>query len=182
MTRLAIPAAPPPGPQLRDIHLPPSPSWWPPAPGWWLLAAVAVIALAVLLGWTRRRMQRRALRRRWLAEIDALVGRHATQARADELAAGLHQLLRRAARTLDAGAVQQRGTAWRETLARVPVAPATLDRLLALDAAIYRPASSFDRDASLQAVRSWLSAWVDAQPAGRSNGPARPGQRSVRRA
>ncbi|MBP6325901.1 MAG: DUF4381 domain-containing protein, partial [Dokdonella sp.] len=23
------------GPQLRDIHLPPDPSWWPPAPGWW---------------------------------------------------------------------------------------------------------------------------------------------------
>ena len=32
--------APPPGPQLRDIHLPPAPSWWPPAPGWWVLAAL----------------------------------------------------------------------------------------------------------------------------------------------
>ena len=31
--------------QLRDIHLPPEPSWWPPAPGWWLLALLLVIYL-----------------------------------------------------------------------------------------------------------------------------------------
>ena len=34
--------------QLRDIHLPPEPSWWPPAPGWWLLAAILVAAIVVL--------------------------------------------------------------------------------------------------------------------------------------
>ena len=34
------------GPDLRDIHLPPTPSWWPPAPGWWLLAIVVLIAIA----------------------------------------------------------------------------------------------------------------------------------------
>ena len=33
-------SAAPAGPDLRDIHLPPAPSWWPPAPGWWLLAFV----------------------------------------------------------------------------------------------------------------------------------------------
>ena len=26
---------------LRDVHVPPAPSWWPPAPGWWLLAGVS---------------------------------------------------------------------------------------------------------------------------------------------
>jgi hypothetical protein len=31
--------------QLRDIHLPPDPSWWPPAPGWWMLAALAAVML-----------------------------------------------------------------------------------------------------------------------------------------
>jgi uncharacterized protein DUF4381 len=32
--------------QLRDVHLPPDPSWWPPAPGWWILAALAFALLA----------------------------------------------------------------------------------------------------------------------------------------
>lgn len=31
--------------QLRDIHLPPDPSWWPPAPGWWLIALLVVAGL-----------------------------------------------------------------------------------------------------------------------------------------
>jgi uncharacterized protein DUF4381 len=26
--------------QLRDVHLPPDPSWWPPAFGWWLVALI----------------------------------------------------------------------------------------------------------------------------------------------
>ena len=33
--------------QLKDIALPPDPSWWPPAIGWWVLA----IALLALLCW-----------------------------------------------------------------------------------------------------------------------------------
>lgn len=34
--------------QLRDVHLPPDPSWWPPAIGWWLVALLILLAL----GWT----------------------------------------------------------------------------------------------------------------------------------
>ncbi|XOV81924.1 MAG: DUF4381 domain-containing protein [bacterium] len=40
--------------QLRDVHLPPDPSWWPPAYGWWLLAAVSVAAVI----WLSRAMIR----------------------------------------------------------------------------------------------------------------------------
>ena len=38
------------GPVLRDIHLPPDPSWWPPAPGWWMLAGLLLL-LALLAAW-----------------------------------------------------------------------------------------------------------------------------------
>lgn len=79
------------------------------------------------------------------------------------LAAGLHDLLRRAARRLDAGAVTQRGTAWRNTLARVRVSQATLDRLMQLDDAMYRPQEAIDIRAMASAVREWLTALPDVQ-------------------
>jgi len=68
----------------------------------------------------------------------------------------MHQLLRRVARRHDPLATQQRGEAWRQTLARVPVDSATLDHLLVLDQAIYRPQLSFDYAAASAAVRQWL--------------------------
>ena len=38
----------PAGPVLRDIHLPPEPSWWPPAPGWWILFVLAMGVLGFM--------------------------------------------------------------------------------------------------------------------------------------
>ena len=144
------------GPNLRDIHLPPEPSWWPPAPGWWVLAALLLLAwLAAMWLWRKRR---RALhqRRQVLLELDRLVMQHRRDGDQVALASGLHQLLRRVARKHDALAAQRRGDAWRQTLTRVPVDAATLDRLLALDQQIYRPPSSFDHAAAVTAVRQWL--------------------------
>jgi hypothetical protein len=150
------PGAPTQGPLLRDIHLPPSPPWWPPAPGWWVLAVLALAAC--LLGVWLWRTHRRTLRRRQsvLLELDQLALRHRQDGDHAALASGLHQLLRRVARQHEARATQQRGDAWRQTLARVPVDAATLERLLSLESAIYRPSSSFDEGAALAAARQWL--------------------------
>jgi hypothetical protein len=152
------PAATPPtqGPKLRDIHLPPDPSWWPPAPGWWVLA-VLLLALLLAGAWLWRRQQRTVRQRApVLAELDRLLLQHQHDGDQSALASGLHQLLRRVARRHDALATQQRGEAWRQTLARVPVDVATLNRLLELDQAIYRPQLSFDHAAAVTAVRRWL--------------------------
>lgn len=35
--------------QLRDIQLPPEPSWWPPAWGWWVVALGCLLLLIWLL-------------------------------------------------------------------------------------------------------------------------------------
>ena len=147
-----------PGPMLRDIHLPPAPSWWPPAPGWWLLAALAMLAgTALALLWRRRhRLQQR--RRQWLGELDRHAQRHAHDGDDALLAASLQQLLRRVARVHDGTATQQQGEAWRATLARVPVQPATLAQLAALESAMYRPRGAFDAAAALAAARAWLFA------------------------
>ena len=148
--------APPSGPDLRDIHLPPDPTWWPPAPGWWIVAALVVLTL--LVGAWQWRRYRRALRQRQhvLLELDQLAQRHWQDGDVAALASGLHQLLRRVARRHDALATQQRGDAWRQTLARMPIDAPTLDILLALDQQIYRPHASFDHTAAVIAVRRWL--------------------------
>ncbi|WP_329741228.1 DUF4381 family protein [Dyella sp. A6] len=149
---------PPPQLVLRDIHMPPAPSWWPPAPGWWL-SALLLLLLIVLLAWlaTRRFRRRRALRQ-VLAEVDRLDTRHADDDEA--LAYGLHQLLRRMARRYAAGAVTARGESWRTTLAEVPVQASVLDTLVGLEQRIYRSSSAFDRVQALAATRTWLSmAW-----------------------
>jgi hypothetical protein len=152
----APPSAASSGPDLRDIHLPPEPSWWPPAPGWWLLAALALALLLAGIWWWRR--HRRVLRQRRLVlrELDRLAQQHQRDGDAAALAGELHQLLRRVARRHDARAVQQRGEAWRRTLARVSVDAATLEQLLALDKQIYRPPAAFDHAAAIAAVRRWL--------------------------
>ncbi|NKJ21271.1 DUF4381 domain-containing protein [Dyella marensis] len=153
-----MPAATPPpdGPVLRDIHLPPDPSWWPPAPGWWMLAALLLIAGA--LAWwllRRRRLQRERIAAA-LAGIDALERAHAQQPQ--RLAAELHQLLRRAARAYDPAATHHRGDAWRRCLARIPVDATTLDRLIALEDAMFRPSTrSTDIADIAAATRRWLA-------------------------
>lgn len=163
-------ASPPPGPSLRDIHLPPEPSWLPPAPGWWALAALSLVLLLVATWLWRRHRRAQHQRQRVLLELDRLVLRHQCDGDQVALASGLHQLLRRVARRHDVLAAQQRGAPWRQTLARMPVEAATLDRLLALDQQIYRPPSSFDHAAAVMAVRQWLrlalkpAAWKRTAP------------------
>ncbi len=151
------PAAAPSGPALRDIHLPPEPSWWPPAPGWWLLAVLSLVLLLFGAWWWNRRRHTLLQRQQVLSELDRLVLQHRQDGDHAALASGMHQLLRRVARRHVAQAVHQRGEAWRQTLARVPVEASTLQHLVALDQRIYRPPASFDdADAVATAARQWL--------------------------
>lgn len=144
----------PESPQLRDIHLPPSPSWWPPAPGWWALAVLLVLVLVLALWWWRGNSRRRKSRARILARVDAIATHHAGDTVA--FAAGMHRLLRQVVRLYDADAVHARGAAWRDALAKVPVDDTTLDRLMSLDAAMYRPNASLDEAAITAAMHRWL--------------------------
>jgi hypothetical protein len=157
MNYLSLPAAAPPkGPALRDIHLPPSPSWWPPAPGWWMLAGLLMLALTVAVWMWRRRRQIVARRQRILGEVDRLAEQHRLDGDHAALAAGLHQLLRRVARQHEAGASGQTGAAWRQILARMPLQAPVIDRLLTLDDHMYRLHPSFDHVAVVSDVEAWL--------------------------
>ena len=143
---------------LRDIHLPPTPSWWPPAPGWWVL--FAFVCVACIIGYVvyRRRRRTRVWRARIVEEVRALAMRHGDDDAA--YAAALHQLLRRAALRYAADAHHLQGEPWRCVLAQVPVDVTTLDVLMTLEARMYQPQAPFDRAAAERAVHQWLhAAW-----------------------
>lgn len=89
-------------------------------------------------------------------ELDLLARQHQHGGDNAALAGALNAMLRRVARQHEPGAIRQRGDAWRQTLARVPVDATTLQHLLALDQHIYRPGSDFDATAVIDAVRQWL--------------------------
>jgi hypothetical protein len=82
--------------QLRDIHLPPAPSFWPPAPGWWIVAAVllALLAWAGLVVWRRRLLHRQ---RQGVMEVLARLESGLASERSPERLAYISVLLRRLA-------------------------------------------------------------------------------------
>lgn len=149
------PAASTQGPVLRDIHLPPEPSWWPPAPGWWVLAVLVLVGVALAVwGWRRHRQTVRR-RQRILRELEQVATQYGQDGNAAALAGGIQQLLRRVARLHVPMAAQQRGEAWRQTLARMPLDPGALDILTTLDLHIYQP-GPFDHTTAMVAARQWL--------------------------
>lgn len=90
---------------LRDVHVPLSPSWWPPAPGWWIVAGVALLAALAVFVWLHRRRQRVRAWQKLFDEACAVP-------RANEQAAAMSDLLRRAARRIDRQADTLQGEAW----------------------------------------------------------------------
>ncbi len=101
-----------PGPILRDIHLPPEPSWWPPAPGWWVLAALLLL-LAVWL--TRRALQHRrfSLAKRLLQrEFDQTLAAHPSATDAAAQVAALSLLLRRVTKKYAPQSLELRDEDW----------------------------------------------------------------------
>jgi len=98
------------GPELRDIHLPPPPSWWPPAPGWWIIAVLALALLIAAVAYMYKLRQRWLRRRALLAEFDRLVT--AVSDDRPKLAAELSAFLRRLARCSAPAAATIAGDAW----------------------------------------------------------------------
>jgi hypothetical protein len=158
------PASAAPGPELRDIHLPPPPGWWPPAPGWWLLALVAGALLALLCVYLYRTWQRRRQRRAVLAELDRCIA----AARGDPaaLATALSRFLRRMSRRSTPGAIALSGEAWLQHLdgrGGSDEFSAGIGRAL-IDAP-FRPAAQYDTAALSALVRRWTRRVLDEERA-----------------
>jgi hypothetical protein len=160
----------PAGPDLRDIHLPPAPSWWPPAPGWWILAAVLLAAIGISLWVFLRRWRERRWRLRVAAELDRIAALHAAQPDDVRLASDVSQLLRRASLVIEPEAAALQGEAWLAFLDRQFDAPSSekgdavrfrTDTGRALIDAPYRRANDasatrVDAPALVELARDWL--------------------------
>ncbi len=152
------------GPELRDIHLPPPPSWWPPAPGWWLLAALVIALLVFVSVYLYRKIRRRRLRRRLLAEFDSAVA--AVHGDAPVLAAKLSSFLRRALLGKSRNMAALSGEAWLQHLDQQVASDefsAGVGR--ALIEAPYRANADFDAAALIALVRRGLLATFDREAA-----------------
>lgn len=146
--------------QLRDVHPPPEPPWWPPAPGWWIVLIVVLVLLAVAIHYARPRLRRWRMRRKLLAELEAIVRRHHAGALETATAADVSQLLRRAAleRFPGLAAAGLVGDDWIAFLAARDRTPGRFESLRhALTAAPYRrPGTQAEAAALLGAARGWL--------------------------
>ncbi|HEL5025930.1 TPA: DUF4381 family protein [Stenotrophomonas maltophilia] len=129
---------------LRDVQVPPAPSWWPPAPGYLMIGGVVLLLLVVaaFFWWQRRRR-----RQRWLQLFDQELA--STADAAAELAA-IAGLLRRAARQAQPGSESLRDDAWWQRVDPQGTLPEARRSLLAEGA--YRPRVDVNEVA---AVRSW---------------------------
>lgn len=104
--------------RLRDVHPPPSPSWWPPAPGWWLLALLLAVAVWLLVRWLPPRLRKWYQRAQLEREFRQIVARIDAGEDAVALASQLSSLLRRAMvlKTRDRTVAGIHGEAWIELL------------------------------------------------------------------
>jgi hypothetical protein len=121
--------AAPSGPDLRDIHLPPDPSWWPPAPGWWILAIVLLAGIGFGVAMLVRAIRARKWRARVIAELDRIAATHDAEPNPVRLAADVSELLRRASRLIEPGAAALEGEAWLDFLDRQFDAASTTSRV-----------------------------------------------------
>ena len=149
---------------LRDVHPPAEPPWWPPAPGWWIALVVAIGLLAIAIRHAHPRWQRWRMRRKLIAELQAIARRHRAGAPEISTAAEVSQLLRRAAleRFPQLGAAGLVGEDWIAFLAARDRERGRFESLReALTAAPYRkPGTPVDAAALLAAARGWLLAAI----------------------
>lgn len=150
------------GPVLRDIHLPPEPSWWPPAPGWWVLAILSLL----LVTWLIRRLlhhRRLALARRVLQrEFDQTLAAHPSATDAAAQVAALSLLLRRATKQYAPQSLALRDEDWLAFLDGEDVAQPFrrgAGRLL-LDGPYRRRVVPAEADALAHTVRARLQRFV----------------------
>jgi len=147
---------------LRDIHLPPEPSWWPPAPGWWLLTLLLVAAISAGTVLLQRRLRGRRHRRALLAEVDRIWERHAPADSGTDILSDWSALLRRACLRYRPELATREGMSWARALGIGGGSADELAKLL-VDAPYRRTVARESAEALREPVRDALRRLIDGE-------------------
>lgn len=153
-----------PGPDLRDIHLPPPPDWWPPAPGWWVLAGVCILCAVIALYKMWRGYRRRRRNALAIAELNRCIA--VAGADSGALAAALSMFLRRMALRDSPAAAAFADERWLDYLdARIGGEQFRRGVGRVLLHAPFRPAHAYDAAGLVALVRRWTRTVLAAERA-----------------
>lgn len=147
--------------QLKELALPPAPSYLPQTWGWAVLAALLLLALLLYGAWRYRRWQLNRYRREALAQLLQLEAALLDERQKLTALRALPELLKRVALSMPASleVASLGGSDWQaflSTHSRVPVTPDFAEQLARL---AYAPDSSLrtvDAEALLQQCRTWV--------------------------
>ncbi len=140
---------------LKDIHLPPAPSWWPPAPAWWLLALLTIAVLAVGCRWLRRLLRQRRYRRDAMQALQQL----ARQQPPSDMPARVNAVLKRTALAAYPGeqTAHLNGPEWVQFLtSRADLSAEHTTALTSLAEGPYRPAARSGANGLVAAAQAWV--------------------------
>jgi len=129
--------------------------WWPLAPGWWVLLVLLLAGIVAGVILLRRRAAWHRRIEATLVDLREATARYAQDGDVAAFATVASQLLRRVARTRDPRSVVLNGEAWRDALSTM--APRQdVQRLAAIDDAIYRPDAVLDVAPTARDVEAWV--------------------------
>jgi hypothetical protein len=147
--------------QLKELALPPAPSYLPQTWGWALLAALLLLVLLSYGAWRYRRWQLDRYRREALVQLAELEAAMADPQQRLTALRALPELLKRVALSMPASpaVATLRGRDWQAFLSAHSRAPVTADFAEQLARLAYAPDSSLhtvDTKALLQQCTSWV--------------------------
>lgn len=147
--------------QLKELALPPAPSYLPQTWGWALLAVLLLLVLLSYGAWRYRRWQRDRYRREALLQLAQLEAAMADQQQRLAALRALPELLKRVALSMPASpaVATLRGNDWQAFLTAHSRAPLAADFAEQLARLAYAPDSSLqtvDAKALLQQCKSWV--------------------------
>ncbi len=148
--------------ELRDIHLPDTPSYWPLAPGWWLLIMVSLVVFYFIYNYLKQKRKNRHLNYIMQQQLQAIQSDFKKHNNKHILAADISELLKRFVRHIlkNTQAASLTGDTWVHYLNQ-QVDTSVFDKFKTeLTQAQYVPHLDYDAPSFLATVKNYFPAAI----------------------